>query len=429
MRSSEIDFDQLSEAELLDHIFSTDFSNDPYPAYRHIRDERPAWFVESMNGWWVSRHEDVTRVLKDGDLFTVDNYEWQMNPVHGRTILAMKGREHTQKRRLVLPFFHGDALENVFPPMIDSVATELIDRFRNRGHVEIVEEFSRDFPLGVIATMLGVVDEPTFEFRAFQDWADSIIAYSANFHGDEAVTADGLRARDEFSAFMLPTIAARRADHAERGDLLSKLLEAEYEGVSLSDEEIRSFCSLILTAGYETTDKLVVNTLVNLLDNPDVLAELYRERSLVERAVAETMRLQSPVHVLARDASQDVELHGQSIPAGSTIIIMTASANRDERVFDRPDDFDIERSDLDFARAFNAGANHAGFGLGRHFCVGADLGRLEATVAINHLLDAMPNMRYPDGYEPRYEGLFASSPGSRISTVRSVRHLPVEFDT
>lgn len=429
MRSSEIDFDQLSEAELLDHILSTDFSNDPYPAYRHIRDERPAWFVESMNGWWVTRHEDVSRVLKDGDVFTVDNYEWQMNPVHGRTILAMKGREHTQKRRLVLPFFHGDALKTAFPPMIDSVAANLIDRFRDRGHVEIVGEFSRDFPLGVIATMLGVHDEPTFEFRAFQDWADSIIAYSANFQGDEAVTADGFRARDEFSAFMLPIIAARRADDGERGDLLSKLLEAEYEGVSLSDEEIRSFCSLVLTAGYETTDKLVVNTLVNLLDNPDVLAELYGDRSLVESAVAETMRLQSPVHVLARDASEEVELHGHSVPAGATIIVMTASANRDERVFEHPDEFDIGRSDLDFARAFHAGANHAGFGLGRHFCVGADLGRLEATVAIDHLLDAMPNMRYVEGFEPRYEGLFASSPGSRISTVRSVRHLPVEFDT
>ena len=422
------EFKCLSDEQLVEYVFSTEFSHDPYPLYQFLRNTRPVWYVDRMDGWWVTRHEDVMRVLKKADLFTVDNYEWQINPVHGRTILAMKGKEHTKKRALVLPFFHGERLYDVIRPMIDSIARRSVEKFASNGHVELVSEFSRDFPLSVIAEMLGVIDEPTFDFETFQSWADNIIAYSANFHDDPDITARGLQTREDFSKFILPIINTRRIDGTSQGDLLSNLIDAEFEGVQLSDEEIRSFCSLILTAGYETTDKLITNSIVNLLDHPALLSKTQADRSLVDCVVAETMRRDSPVHVLARDTAEEVEVQGITIPAGDHVIIMTGSANRDERIFEEPDNFSLDRSDLDFDHAFNAGANHAGFGNGRHFCVGSELGRLEAVAAINYLLDAMPNARYPDGFTPQYEGLFAASSGSDISTVRSVRYLPITFD-
>jgi pulcherriminic acid synthase len=157
----------------------------------------------------------------------------------------------------------------------------------------------------------------------------------------------------------------------------------------------------------------------NLLDNPEQMAEVRADRSLVDAAIAETLRFTGPVHMIMRQTEAEVRIEDTTLPAGATCILMLAAANRDERHFANPDVFDIHRPDLEVAKAFSGAANHVQFILGRHFCVGSLLAREEMTVALNLVLDRLPDLRYQPGFTPQEAGLYT----------RSVPRLLVEFDT
>ena len=215
---------------------------------------------------------------------------------------------------------------------------------------------------------------------------------------------------------MLPIIRERRTSDGE--DLISRLCRAEVDGHQMSDEEIKAFISLLLVAGGETTDKAIASMVRNLIDHPDQMRAVREDRGLVNNVIAETLRHSGPVHMIMRQTEEDIELHGTPIPKGATCIIMLASANRDDRKFKDPDQFDIFRDDLDVAKAFSGAANHVQFILGRHFCVGSLLAQTEMTIALNLILDHMHDLRYQEGFEPREAGLYT----------RSVTELLVEFD-
>ncbi|WP_245812220.1 cytochrome P450 [Actinophytocola xinjiangensis] len=357
----------------------------------------------------ISRYEDVSRAFRD-PVFTTENYDWQIAPVHGRTILQLSGREHAVRRALVAPAFRGHELETRFRPVIERNARELIDRFRERGTADLVTEFARRFPINVIVDMLGL-DRDNHD--RFQKWYTAMIAYLGNLSQDEDVAAAGLRTRDELAAHVIPIIRHRRENLGE--DLLSALCRAEIDGTRMSDEEIKAFVSLLLAAGGETTDKAVASLFRNLLDNPDQLAAVRADRTLIDRAFAETLRHSPPVHMIMRQVAEDVPVTGGTIPAGSTVICLIGAANRDPHQFTDPDTFTLFRDDLPTGTAFSAAANHVAFALGRHFCVGALLARTEIEVATNQLLDALPDLRLAEE-SPVDEGVFTRGPASlRIS--------------
>ncbi|MFD0850678.1 cytochrome P450, partial [Actinomadura adrarensis] len=230
-------------------IVSAEFAADPYSAYRVLRDEFPVLWHEPMQSFVVSRYDDVARAFRD-PVFTTANYDWQLEPVHGRTILQLSGREHAVRRGLVAPAFRGSELQERFLPVIEHNARTLIDGFRAAGKVELVGEFSTHFPINVIVDMLGL-DQA--DHVRFQRWYTSIIAFLGNLAQDPQIAEDGLRTREELAAYMLPIIAGRREKPGD--DLLSRLCLAEIDGTAMSDEDIKAFVSLLLAAGGETTDK------------------------------------------------------------------------------------------------------------------------------------------------------------------------------
>jgi cytochrome P450 len=408
-----------AEAAAPPEILSPEFAEDPYPVYRVLRDDFPVYYHEAMQCFVVSRYADCAAIFKDLR-FTSDNYSWQLEPVHGRTILQMEGSEHAKHRALLNPFFRGKGLEK-FMPTIDRNAAELIqraaesaaddiaDEVKDLARIDIVDVFTTRFPINVIVDMLGL---PKSDHDKFHRWYSSIMGFLSNLTQDPEVTADGLRTKEEFQNYLFPIIAERRENPGE--DLLSRLCQAEVDGHAMTDEEIKAFCSLLLVAGGETTDKALASVVKNLLEHPEQLEAVRQDRSLIPRANAETLRYSPPVHMIMRQTAEDVEMHGVTMPEGSTVTLLLGSANRDERQFADPDRFDINREDLDIVRAWSGGANHMAFIQGRHFCVGSMLAKAETEVGLNLLLDRFPAMRIAEGTQAEEVGVFTRAPSELV---------------
>lgn len=394
----------MSASTAAPDILSSEFAADPYSAYQVMRDEFPLIWHEPTQSYIISRYADVERAFKD-PIFTTDNYDWQLEPVHGRTILQMEGREHATQRRLVAPAFRGRDLAEKFIPVIERNSRELIDQFRADGHVDLVDQFATRFPINVIVDMLGLSKS---DHSKFHSWYTSIMGFLGNLAQDPDVAARGVRTKEEFEDYMVPLIRQRRADPGD--DLLTTLCTAEIDGVRMTDQEIKAFCSLLLTAGGETTDKALASVFRNLVENPDQLQAVRDDRSLVPNAFAETLRHSPPVHMIMRQPKEDVELSGGVLEAGQTVTCLIAAANRDPNKYADPDAFDIHREDLDTAKAFSAAANHTSFAFGRHFCVGSMLSKSEVEIGTNQLLDVMQDIRYSDGFAPGEEGVYTRAP-------------------
>ncbi|MFF1400744.1 cytochrome P450 [Streptomyces sp. NPDC058287] len=402
----------MSTAQVPD-ILSPEFAENPYPAYAAMREHSPLIWHEATQSYVISRYADVERVFKDKESqFTTDNYNWQIEPVHGKTILQLSGREHAVRRALVAPAFRGSDLQEKFLPVIERNSRELIDTFRATGSVDLVDGYATRFPVNVIADMLGL---DKADHARFHGWYTTVIAFLGNLSGDKDVAAAGERTRVEFAEYMIPIIRQRRDNLGD--DLLSSLCAAEVDGVRMSDEDIKAFCSLLLAAGGETTDKAIASIFANLLTHPEQLDAVRKDRTLIARAFAETLRYTPPVHMIMRQSATDVEVSGGTIPAGATVTCLIGAANRDADRYTEPDRFDIFREDLTATNAFSAAADHLAFALGRHFCVGALLAKAEVEIGVGQLLDAMPDVRLADGFDPVEQGVFTRGPQS----------LPVQF--
>ena len=384
-------------------ILSPEFSENPFPVLELMRNEYPVYFHEAMNSYMISRYEDVERAFKD-PAFNSNNYEWQLEPVHGPTILQMEGRDHSRHRNLVTPAFRGADLREKFAPVIERNSAELIEAWRAEGQVDFVQQYTTRFPINVIVDMLGL---PKSDHDRFHAWYSSIMAFLSNLIGAPDVMAAGIRTRDELQEYMLPIIAERRSSPGD--DLLTTLCQAEIDGERLSDIEVKAFVSLLLTAGGETTDKSMANMFWRLIEHPEQMEAVRADRSLIRNAFAEMLRHTPPVQMIMRETATDVEMSGGTIPAGATVTCLLAGANRDPRKYDDPDRFDIFREDLDMEKAFTAAANHTSFAFGRHFCVGAILALTEVETGTNQLLDAMEHIDFVDG-PPTPVGVFTRSP-------------------
>jgi pulcherriminic acid synthase len=385
-------------------VFSPGFALDPYPHYRVMRDAYPLYFHEGAWAYVLSRYQDVELALKNAT-FTTESYAKQIEPLLGRTIVQLDGTEHAAQRSLIGPTFQAANIRKKFLGLIDATAARLIDGFRDRGEVELVGEFVAAFPVGILAGLLGLPPEETHRFRT---WYTSLLRFGLNLTGDPEVTRAGFAARDELDLYLRPLIAKRRLDPGD--DLLSMLAAATIDGHQLGDDEICRFGMLMIFAGGETTEKTLATCFRNLVSHPEQLGAVRADRSLIERAIAESIRYTAPTHMVPRRTSAEVDVSGGTIPAGAEVLCFLGSANRDERHYDRPDEFDITRHDVDPARAFTGAANHLAFGAGRHFCLGAMLSKFEVQAAIAQLLDAMQDIRYTGGAAPPDVGLFLRGP-------------------
>jgi cytochrome P450 len=361
---------------------------DPYPAYREWRVQRPV-ARPHQRLFVLSRFADCESVLADASFgragrgnpgpFRGRVRAGTAEEINARSFLGLNPPDHTRLRRLVSRAFTPARIK-ALTPRIEMITDDLLNGIGSEaGPFDLVERLALPLPVQVICEMLGV---PSGDRELLVGWS---AALSRALDPDFLVTADERArqrdARDAFAAYVRGLLPERR--HFPGDDLISALVQVHDEGDALSEGELISTVILLLVAGHETTRSLIGGGALALLRHPGQLAILREHPELVGQAVEEVLRYDPPVQLLARYALCDAQVAGATVPAGSFVLMLVGAANRDETVFSDPDRFEVRR---DIHR-------HLAFGHGIHFCLGAPLARLEATVALRRLLPVFSRTR------------------------------------
>jgi cytochrome P450 len=371
------------------------FRRDPYATYRALRESAPLHCVQGAIGrfWVLTRHADVTAVLRDPRMsvervarlapapLAPGTDPESLHPlaralrVFSRVMLFRDPPDHTRLRGLVGRAFTPRMVE-ALRPRIAALVHELLAPLADGAAFDVVTELAEPLPILVIAELLGL---PAGDRQDLKRWSDDLAAL---LDGSIALQHLGPASQSavEVLAYLREQLAARR--RSPREDLISAMLAARDRDENLDDDEILATTLLVMGAGHETTTNLIGNAVLALLRHPDQLARLRREPGLGPAAVEEFLRFDSPVQATARVARTPIELHGRTIPAGEEIGLLLGAANRDPDAFPEPDRFDVGRGD----------ARHLSFGHGVHFCLGANLARLEAELAVAGLLARAPRL-------------------------------------
>ena len=353
---------------------------DPYALYERGRGEHPVFLHEGLplRVASVFRYEDVQAILRDAETwsneFPLSAQVQELVDIPPPSMLGTDPPAHTRLRSLVGKAFTPRIVSRLEPRMRE-LARELVDAALDAREVDLVEALTYPLPVVVIAEIIGI---PAQDRAMFKHWSDEAIAsLGLVFFGglDPERVARQRRLFDEMRGYFIPLAEEKKRRPQE--DLLTGLVQAEHEGSKLSYDEMLSMLVLILVAGNETTTTLIGNAALELLAHPGEEKRLRDDPRLLPTAIDEVLRFSSPVQFDPRRAKRDVELHGVAIRENDYVLSWLGSANRDERVFERPDVFDVGREKNP----------HLAFGFGPHFCLGANLARLEARVAIGTLLE------------------------------------------
>lgn len=346
---------------------------DPYPTYARLRAEAPLYRNDELGFWALSRHHDVTAAFRDSARFS-NSHGVSLDPSASgpdahRTMsfLAMDPPRHGHMRALVSRGFTPRRVEDL-EPRIRTLTLQHLEPALDAGEFDFVADFAGRLPMDVVSELIGVPQPDRDELRRL---ADLLIHREEGVHDVPPAAMEASLVLVGYYAEMLAERRVKRTD-----DLTSALLDAEIDGARLSDDEIIGFLFLMVVAGNETTTKLLANAWYWAWRNPDERAKPFTDSGRSAAWVEETLRYDASSQMLARTATEDVELHGGTIAAGDRVLLLVGSANRDERVFADPDRYDLDRDTSQIAS----------FGVGRHFCLGASLARLEARIALEELV-------------------------------------------
>jgi cytochrome P450 len=371
---------------------------DPYPAYRAQR-ERGRVQRAAAGHWQVLGYDEVSMLLTDprfgeaagrgGRIRLSRSKREGPHRLLGRvdTMLSQDPPEHTRLRRLVSKAFTPRSLQKM-RPRIEEIVNELLDPLADQEEFDLVLELAWPLPVIVIAEMLGI---PREDREQFKRWSDAMVA---TLGGDYSSLNEARRSNEQLVEYVSQVIADRR--ERPRDDLIGRLVAAEESGQRLTEDEMLGTVALLLVAGNETTTHLISSGMLMLLRNPEQMARLRADPSLLPSAVDEMLRFAGPVHTTRRTAREDVALGGAEISRGDVVVGILAAANRDPEKYVDPDQFDVARNPTD----------HLAFGDGIHFCLGASLARLEGQVAIGALLERFRTLRLLDE-APQWGGTFA----------------------
>jgi cytochrome P450 len=368
--------------------YAYEIHEDPYPTYARLRAEAPVYRNEDGVFWALSRHADVVEGFRDhvrlSSAHGVSLDPAASGPHAHRTMsfLAMDEPMHGRMRGLVSRGFTPRRVLDL-EPRIRELTRQHLDRALEQDAFDFIDELAGRLPMDVISELIGVPEADRDEVRRLSD----LLVHREE--GTHDVPPAGVEAAFALVAYYADMLAERRARPTD--DLTSALMEVELDGDRLTDDEIMSFLFLMVVAGNETTTKLLGNAWYWAWRNPDQRAVPLADGSQVPVWIEETLRYDTSTQMLARVATQDIELHGECIPAGDRVVLLVGSANRDERTFADPDRYDLGRPDRELQQI-------ASFGFGRHFCLGASLARLEARVALEELVARVADYDIdPDG--------------------------------
>jgi cytochrome P450 len=383
------------------------FRADPYPVLARLRAREPVHYDRPIGRWILTRSDDVERLLRDRTT-SVDPRnadEGTFMRIFARfqdlSLLFQDPPAHTRLRALVSKAFTPRAVDQL-APRIRQIVDELLGGVAGRDCFDLIEAFAEPFPVIVIAEMLGIDPARRHDFKR---WSDaSALGLSPLLTAEQQATR--AQSVSELEAYLRAALAERRAD--PRDDLISALIAAEESGDQLTDREIVTMCTLLLTAGNVTTTDLIGNGVWLLLRHPEQLRILRDDPSLIANAVEEILRVESPVVQTTRIAMDPTEFGGCPIRRGESVLASLAASNRDPAGTPDPDRFDIARTDI----------RHHSFGGGVHYCLGAPLARLEAQLAISAVFRRFPRLRLAD----------ESLEWRTIPGFRGLARLPVRVD-
>jgi cytochrome P450 len=381
--------------------FTPESLSNPYESYRLLREHDPVHYSELMDGWVLTRYDDIVAVLKD-PRFSADRRSARNRLVQATmaaqeragplarasTMLTSDPPEHSRLRGLAGKAFTARVVDGM-RPHIQEIVDQLLDAVQDQGRMDIVSDLAYPLPVIVIAEMLGVPPELRDTFKR---WSDDIVSTLGSGVASPELLERGQRSGQEMADYFISVIEERRRD--PKDDLLSGLIAAEERGDALSEDELIATCMLLLVAGNETTTNLISNGMLALFRNPGQLELLRSDPSLVESAVEELLRYDPPVQGTGRVAKEPAEIDGRAVEEGQLIFCLLAAANRDPAQFADPERLDLTRGDN----------RHVAFGFGIHYCLGAPLARIEAQAAFSTLLRRMPALRQAG--EPEWGGTF-----------------------
>ncbi|HEY8173951.1 MAG TPA: cytochrome P450 [Dehalococcoidia bacterium] len=366
------------------------FRVDPYASYRKLQQKDPFHRSRAIGGWVLTRHADISTVLRDQNFFTdgrkiarlrkenekrIASGDITREEIDSESMLGLDPPDHTRLRSLVSKAFTPRSVE-ALRPRIEQVVDELIDQAAAKGAFDVIREIAYPLPVIIIAEMLGI---PTEDREQFKSWSDDMAKSVGMANLDEQRASR--KAQRALRDYLVPIIQERRREPRE--DLLSALVAAEEEGDQLTIMQVHATISLLLVAGNETTTNLIGNGLLALLQHRDQFERLRDNPDMIGTAVEEMLRYDSPVQGTSRFTLEDTTVNGHPVRAGHQMFLFFGAANRDPEQFPDPETFDIGREDN----------RHLSFGHGIHFCLGAPLARIEGPVALNALVQRFPNMR------------------------------------
>ena len=383
--------------------YAWDFHEDPFPIYKRLRDEAPLYRNDDLGFWALTRHADVLDAFRKPLLFSnARGVALEAMSEHAPRIMSMLGMDppdHDGIRGLVSKVFTPRRVKDL-EPSIRARSVELIEAFAERGEAEFIDEFAGILPMDVISEIIGIPVEDRAEIRRLAD----LVVHREE--GKPDVPPEGAAASGKMLQYFHDDVKARRAKGGDDG-LVEGLLQAEIDGQRLDDNQIVAFLFLMSVAGNETTTKLLGNALVCLQRNPGEREKVDRDPGEIANWVEETLRYEASSQILYRSMGEDAELFGRQLKKDDPVALVIGSANRDERVFDDADRFDLSRS---FKQSL-------AFGQGTHFCLGASLARLEGRVALEEVQRHLKSWRVDEsGLERIHSG-----------NVRGYAHVPISF--
>jgi cytochrome P450 len=423
---------------------SAEYARNPYPYFRILRDHYPVFHDEFHNCYYVTRFEDVKACANDEVVFNTIG-KGASNTVLGNTQLELSGPENRRRRNLYGQHLVGEALK-ARRPAIRRIAEELIDSwdhcddptvaYDSNGvrSVTLGKGFSNEFPIRVVGYLLGLPDEARANFYYWYN------AMMNGFGGATETHGLGLTARQDLEDYVEGLVQARRAKphflYDDAGnpvakDITTALCEARIDGDVLSTEEITSNIALLVGGGGETTRGAIMNMWYLLLQHPEQLAAVREDPGLWQAAFHEGLRCAIPAGgAQPKNTTYDIEMHGVKIPAGSLVLMVNHAANRDDRVFEDADNFNILRGDLYSGKLLRSGyasggkSSHMSFGIGPHFCPGAWISEQEAILGSSVLIERMRNVRIKADAMPKdIDGVTLAPIG-----LVPMRELWVEYD-